>query len=224
MDETTRRRLQLAVHVLLRGFLAFLILLALLAVFTPVICLHSPGKARVVAARHDLAQIASALDLFRLDAGRYPTTEEGLAVLAAPTPELQAEGKYRKGGYLDRPPEDPWGNPYRYKRPGCHNHGGYDLWSNGADNAPGGEGENADIANWDEPADWSARPRRLLVALAGAITGFVIGLPFYVGVVILRRAGGKSPRQSLTGLHLAALVYMTSIGVLIVAFTATGVY
>jgi general secretion pathway protein G len=221
VDETTRRRLRFAARALLRGFLLLVALVALLAVFTPLFCFHSPGKARVAAARHDVANVAFAVNLFRLDVGRDPTTEEGLAVLVTPTPQLEAEGRYRKGGYLDRLVTDPWGHPYHYKQPGCRNRAGYDVWSYGMDNAPGGEGEAADIGNW-EPAHWDAGHRQVyaLAAIPGALTGLAIGLPFYIGGAIFRRGQRMPHTQALRGMHLAALLYMIGVGTLITVLFA----
>ena len=95
-------------------------------------------------ARLQLDQLSTALDLFRVDIGRLPTTEEGLnALLAKPAAETRWRGPYlRKAESLN----DPWGRPFGYKRPG--DHGEYDLMSFGADGRPGGEGENRDVSNW----------------------------------------------------------------------------
>ena len=94
-------------------------------------------------AKAQIQMIETALDAFRLDVGRYPTTQEGLKVL------WKNPGNIKKwdGPYLPKPvKEDPWGNPYVYKSPG--EHGPYDLYSLGADGKPGGTGDNADITSW----------------------------------------------------------------------------
>ena len=94
-------------------------------------------------AKAQIQMIETALDAFRLDVGRYPTTQEGLKVL------WKNPGNIKKwdGPYLPKPVrEDPWGNPYVYKSPG--EHGPYDLYSLGADGKPGGTGDNADITSW----------------------------------------------------------------------------
>jgi len=102
------------------------------------------GRARSEVARLDIANIESALDLFRLDVGRYPNAREGLAALVEKPAGLERwQGPYLKQKQL---PVDPWGYPYHYRVPG--EHGDFDLYSLGADNEPGGTGENADIANW----------------------------------------------------------------------------
>jgi general secretion pathway protein G len=101
--------------------------------------------AKVSAAKSSISQLESGLERFNVHMDRYPTTEEGLKVLlqAPPGDESKWRGPYIK---ILRP--DPWGNPYQYKNPGTHNASSYDLWSRGADGADGGEGENADIGNW----------------------------------------------------------------------------
>jgi general secretion pathway protein G len=99
------------------------------------------GESKVKAARIQIQSFAAALDLFYLDAGRYPTSAEGLAALVRPTGGLAGwNGPYLKGGTL---PNDPWGTPYVYRSPG--EHGVYDIISYGADGQQGGTGTAADI-------------------------------------------------------------------------------
>jgi len=103
--------------------------------------------ARVAAAKQDIATIMQALKLYRLDNHRYPSTEQGLhALVSAPTSGPPAAG-WKPGGYLDKLPKDPWGNPYQYLSPGVK--GEIDLFSVGADGQPGGAGYDADIGSWD---------------------------------------------------------------------------
>ncbi|MBZ9558100.1 MULTISPECIES: type II secretion system major pseudopilin GspG [unclassified Modicisalibacter] len=97
-------------------------------------------------ARADLSTLEQALDMYRLDNYRYPTTQQGLAALVSPPSSDPQPDNYRKGGYIRRLPEDPWGHPYHYASPGQH--GRVDLYSLGADDQPGGEGIDADIGNW----------------------------------------------------------------------------
>lgn len=107
-----------------------------------------PEEARRTKAELDIAAIEQALRLYKLDNGRYPSTEQGLqALVEAPSVGVLPRN-WREGGYLDKRnvPKDPWGNDYIYISPGLH--GDFDLISYGADGEPGGEGDNADISNW----------------------------------------------------------------------------
>lgn len=101
------------------------------------------GKSEAKAARAQLESIGKALELYRLDTGRYPSTEQGLrALLDKPGDETRWEGPYLKKGL----PPDPWGRAYVYKSPG--EHGDFDLYSLGKDGQPGGSDEAADITSW----------------------------------------------------------------------------
>jgi general secretion pathway protein G len=103
------------------------------------------GEAKVGAAKSAIAELESSLERFNIHMDRLPTNEEGLKVLLqAPTGE---ETKWR-GPYIKVLRPDPWGNPYQYRRPGTRHATSFDLWSRGADNADGGESDNADIGNW----------------------------------------------------------------------------
>lgn len=105
------------------------------------------GESRVTAARVDIATLMSALKLYKLDNQRYPTTEQGLqSLVQKPTSGPSANG-WKEGGYLEKLPKDPWGNPYQYLAPGVH--GEVDVFSLGADGQPGGTGEDIDIGSWD---------------------------------------------------------------------------
>jgi general secretion pathway protein G len=98
------------------------------------------GKAKQKTAQTQIHMLATSLELFYLDMGRYPTEEEGLKILSQNTASLPGWG----GPYLDKEvPKDPWGNDYVFKIPG--ENAPYDIISYGADKAPGGEGENQDI-------------------------------------------------------------------------------
>ena len=101
-------------------------------------------KAKADAAKIEIGQIGQALDLYKLEVGRYPTTQEGLkALLEAPPGLANWNGPYWKKNVV---PKDPWGNEYRYVAPGQH--GAYDIVSLGADGREGGEAANRDIASW----------------------------------------------------------------------------
>mgnify|MGYP001205211080 CR=1 FL=1 len=120
-----------------------LFILGLLAALVAPRLMGRVGKAKQKTAQAQIQLLGTALDLFHLDVGRYPTDEEGLRSLYQRPESLPPWG----GPYLDKPPpKDPWGRDYAYKYPG--EHGPYDLWSLGADGQPGGEGENVDITNW----------------------------------------------------------------------------
>ena len=104
------------------------------------------GQAQVTRVKSDLRAIESALKLYRLDNFAYPTSEQGLQALVE-KPNDPNLTNYPEGGYLDREPVDPWNRPYEYLNPGQN--GDIDVFSLGADGRPGGEGDNADIGNWD---------------------------------------------------------------------------
>jgi general secretion pathway protein G len=102
-------------------------------------------KAKAKAARIEIEQIGQTLDLFRLEVGRYPTTQEGLqALITAPAGVANWNGPYWKKSTL---PKDPWTHEYTYASPGQH--GAYDLYSLGADGKEGGEGNDKDITSWE---------------------------------------------------------------------------
>src|SRR5208337_913576 len=108
-----------------------------------------PDEARQAKARIQMEALESALKLYKLDNGSYPTTEQGLnALVEAPTVG-NIPKNWRQGGYLEKSkvPKDPWGNDFIYLSPG--NHGDFDLTCLGADGEPGGEGVNKDINNWE---------------------------------------------------------------------------
>src|ERR671925_177771 len=117
------------------------VILAILAALIVPKVMSRPDEARVVAARQDVAAILQALKLYRLDNLRYPTTEQGLAALVNRPTIAPLPPNWKAGGYLERLPKDPWGNPYQYLNPGVR--GEIDVFSYGADGAPGGEGYDA---------------------------------------------------------------------------------
>lgn len=134
----------------LRGF-TLLELLVVLVVLGLLVSIVGPkyfsqlGKSETKAAQTQIASLSKALDLYRLEVGYYPSTEQGLAALYVnPTNETKWQGPYLQKA----PPADPWARPYIYKAPG--DHGDYDLSSLGKDGNAGGSGDNADITNWQE--------------------------------------------------------------------------
>jgi general secretion pathway protein G len=105
-----------------------------------------PHDARVAKVKHDLQQLESALEMYKLDNVHYPSTDQGLeSLVSKPSGDPEAR-RWRQGGYIKRLPKYPWGNDYQFLAPG--EHGDLDIYSLGADNAIGGDAENADIGNW----------------------------------------------------------------------------
>lgn len=136
-----------------RGFtlieiLVVIVVLAVLATLVAPNVFRHVGAARETTARTQIEMLGAALDAYRLDNGRYPTTDQGLAALfVAPATEPRAANW--RGPYLRKAvPLDPWGAPYLYRAPGTQSGAGYDLLSLGADGKPGGEGEAADLTSW----------------------------------------------------------------------------
>jgi general secretion pathway protein G len=105
------------------------------------------GKAQRTKAKSDIQAIESAMTMYKLDNFKYPSTDVGLSALTQ-RPNDPTVKNWREGGYVRRISNDPWGNPYQYIFPGTHGQE-YDLYSFGADGQEGGEGENADIGNWN---------------------------------------------------------------------------
>jgi general secretion pathway protein G len=124
-----------------------IVIIGLLATIVAINVLPATGKARVEKAKADIATLEQALDQYRLDNINYPNASEGLQALVTPPPTLAQPERYRPGGYIRRLPDDPWNHPYQYRVPGKR--GPFDIVSLGADGAPGGEGENADIYSSD---------------------------------------------------------------------------
>jgi general secretion pathway protein G len=103
--------------------------------------------AQITKVRAEISNINTALKFYRLDNFAYPTTEQGLDALVT-DPNDPNVRNWKSGGYLERLPRDPWGNPYQYLNPG--NNGEIDIYTLGRDGRPDGEGMDADIGNWDD--------------------------------------------------------------------------
>jgi general secretion pathway protein G len=123
--------------------LVVMVIIALLTALVGPRLFPKLGKGKQSAAGAQIELIGQGLDHFRLDVGRYPTTQEGLNALMAITGIEKWDGPYLKKAL----PNDPWGKPFHYQSPGSH--GEYDLFSYGRDGAPGGESEDKDVSSWE---------------------------------------------------------------------------
>jgi general secretion pathway protein G len=127
-----------------------IVIIGILAAIVAPRFMKGAEEGRISAAKVQIRHFETALKMFKLHNGFYPSTEQGLdALITAPTSGRIPE-KYQEGGYLEssKIPDDPWGTPYRYECPGSHGFD-YEITSLGADGIDGGEGENADIESWD---------------------------------------------------------------------------
>ncbi len=125
--------------------LVVMVIIGLLAALVGPRFIRQEEKAKVKAAKAQIELLSTSLDTFRLDVGRYPTSQEGLEALRTQPGGLERwDGPYLKKDV----PLDPWGKPYIYKSPG--DHGPFDILSYGADGAPGGDGDNHDISSWEK--------------------------------------------------------------------------
>ena len=137
-----------------RGFtlielMVVIIILGILAMYVAPKIMGRPGEARQVKARLDIQNLESALKLYKLDNGIYPTTEQGLLALVEQPETGTVPKKWKRGGYLEKGkvPKDPWGNDFVYLSPGLKSD--FDIISYGLDGVPGGEEENKDVNNWE---------------------------------------------------------------------------
>ncbi len=126
-----------------------IVILTILASFIAPRLMGRPDEARRSQARVQIEGLETALKMYKLDNGNYPTTEQGLKALVEAPASGKLAGNWREGGYLEKGkvPKDPWGNEFVYVSPGSH--GEYDLSSKGADGEAGGEGKNKDINSWE---------------------------------------------------------------------------
>ena len=133
-----------------RGFtlIEVLVVVAILGILAAIVVpriMDRPDEAKRVAAKADIGAIVQALKLYRLDNGTYPSTDQGLMALVQKPAGNPAPSNWRQ--YLEHLPKDPWGGDYQYLSPGVK--GEIDVFSLGSDHARGGEGNAADIGNWD---------------------------------------------------------------------------
>lgn len=143
----TQPRRRLARGFTLIEIMVVIVILGVLAALVVPKIMSRPDEARIVAARQDISSIMQALKLYRLDNGRYPTTEQGLAALVNKPTTEPIPNNWKGGGYLEKLPKDPWGHPYQYLNPGVR--GEIDVFSFAADGQAGGSGNDADIGNWE---------------------------------------------------------------------------
>lgn len=141
-------------HIDSRGFtlielMVVIVILSILAVWVAPKIMGRPEQAKQVKAKVDIQGLETALKLYKLDSGMYPTTEQGLEALVRAPDTGKIPKNWRQGGYLEKGKvaKDPWGNDYVYLCPGTH--GDYDIISYGADGVPGGEGYDQDINSWE---------------------------------------------------------------------------
>ena len=128
----------------LTELMVVIFIIGLLTTVVLINVLPSQDRSMVTKAEADIATLEQALEMYRLDNLVYPGTSDGLNALTTAPASIADPSRYRRGGYVKRLPEDPWGRPYQYQAPAP---GGapFDVWSFGADGAPGGTEENADI-------------------------------------------------------------------------------
>ncbi|MDH3882726.1 MAG: type II secretion system major pseudopilin GspG [Desulfobacterales bacterium] len=138
-----------------RGFtlielMVVVVILGILALYIGPKIMGEPEKAKRVKVKMDIASLETALKMYKLDNGVYPSTEQGLQALVEAPESGVIPKKWRKGGYIEKNkvPKDPWGNEFVYISPGVN--GDFDIISYGLDGVPGGEGDdNKDINNWE---------------------------------------------------------------------------
>ena len=123
-----------------------IVIIGLLATIVVINVLPSQDRAMAEKAKADVALLEQAVEMYRLDNLTYPTTTDSLQALVSAPASLTQPQRYRQGGYIRRLPDDPWGRAYLYAQPGRN--GPFDIYTLGADGQEGGEGENADIGNW----------------------------------------------------------------------------
>ncbi|ERI51686.1 type II secretion system protein GspG [Pseudomonas sp. AOB-7] len=125
--------------------LVVLVILGLMASLVGPQLFKQLGGSKTRAAQLQIQELSAALDLYRLELGGYPSTEQGLeALISKPRNVENWNGPYLKKNVIRM---DPWGNPYQYRAPGQN--GEFDLWSLGADKREGGDGENRDVRSWE---------------------------------------------------------------------------
>lgn len=138
---------------LVRGFtlvevMVVVVILGILAAIVVPKIMSRPDEAKLVKAKQDILAIESALQLYKLDNGFYPTTDQGLQALVEKPTSPPVPSNWKAGGYLKQLPEDPWGKPYQYLNPGVHNPTDVDVFTEGPQNQASGTGSPTEIGNW----------------------------------------------------------------------------
>jgi general secretion pathway protein G len=145
-EKKTRQRRKRSGFTLVE-LMVVIVIIGLLATVVAINVLPSQDKAMVGKARADISTLEQAIETYRLDNLVFPDDRQGLQALVSAPAGLTRPERYRQGGYVRRLPEDPWGNPYQYRRSSAHG-GQFDVFSYGADGKEGGEGNDADLGNW----------------------------------------------------------------------------
>jgi general secretion pathway protein G len=129
--------------------MAVIVILGILTTIVAVNVAPFLQRANVEKVRADISQLEKAVELYKFNELKYPTTDQGIDALVSPPSDLKRPYLYPKDGYIAKAPLDPWGNPYLYLHPSVHGKN-FDIFSYGADGVEGGVGEDADIGNWME--------------------------------------------------------------------------
>jgi general secretion pathway protein G len=132
--------------------LVVIVILSVLATFVGVKYMGKAEEARKTQAKIQIDSFENALKMYKLDSGEFPSTEQGLKALVEKPAVGNVPKNWREGGYLDknRVPKDPWGNDYNYVCPGMKNTDSFDLFSYGPSGQAGGQGNDAEIGNWED--------------------------------------------------------------------------
>jgi general secretion pathway protein G len=135
--------------------MAVVVIMGLLAGLVGTAVVSNLAKARSETAAAQIKQLESALTFYQMDNGRFPTSDQGLQALVEKPSGAPEPRNYRDGGYLQTKtvPKDPWGQPYQYLSPGQQNPQSFDIWTLGADGAPGGDGGDRDVGNWSSETE-----------------------------------------------------------------------